>query len=333
LNHGVGPGAPGKESMSTHRGTVLRAQSGRYAVLDDSGVVGCRARRRLDRPDDRFPEYPVPGDQVGWRLHSGAGRHREGLIETVYPRRSEIARSRFGSRHVVVANLDRLVVVVAVRDPTLDRGLLDRLLAAAESNGIEALICFHKADLVDPLELDPLRRIYESVGYPVVLTSAETGQGIDALRETLRGRTSAFMGASGAGKSRLISVLQPGLELRFGPVSEKTGQGRHTTTRVDLHRTEFGALLADTPGVRDFALWRLAPEELRDLFPEFREAQQRCHFARCTHVPEPRCAVQEAVAAGSIEAGRYRSYRAILDEVRQVDTLDREGRSRRGNKA
>src|SRR5262245_49944989 len=115
--------------MSRHRGIVLRAHSGHYAVLDESGAVDCRARRRLERPDPGHPEFPVPGDEVGWRLLGGAGGHREGVIETVYPRRSEIARMRFGSRHVVVANLDRLVVVVAVREPALDRGLLDRLLA------------------------------------------------------------------------------------------------------------------------------------------------------------------------------------------------------------
>jgi ribosome biogenesis GTPase len=318
--------------MSLHRGIVLRAHSGHYAVMDDAGLVSCRARRRLERPDSTYPEFPVAGDDVGWKPLTEGGERREGVIEIVYPRRSEIARTRFGSRHVVVANLDWLVVVAAVREPAVDRGLLDRLLATAERSGIRALVCLHKVDLVDPAELQTLRRVYERAGYPVLLTSAVTGAGIAELRELLRGHTSAFMGASGAGKSRLIAALQPGLKLRTGDVNEKTGQGRHTTTRVDLHPTDFGALLADTPGVRDFSLWNLPPEELRDLFPEFRELHGHCRFAGCTHVPEPDCAVREAVGSGRIDAGRYRSYTAIFDELRDAGSLDREGRNRNERK-
>jgi ribosome biogenesis GTPase len=317
--------------MSTHRGIVLRAHSGRYAVLDGEGVATCKARRRLERPDPSHPEFPVPGDEVGWRPLGRAGGHAEGIIETVFPRRSEISRTRFGSKHVVVANLDRLVVVVPLSHPSLDRGLLDRLLAVAERSHIEAIICLHKIDLVGPDEVKPVRHIYEQAGYTVLCTSAVSGAGIEALRAALRQHASAFMGLSGAGKSRLIGSLQPGLELRTGSVS-KNGQGRHTTTRVDLHRTDFGALLADTPGLRDFGLWRLAPEDLRDLFPEFRALQEECHYATCTHRVEPRCAVMAAVESGTIDAGRHGSYRALFEELLDVasETVDREGRVRRG---
>lgn len=318
--------------MSMHRGIVLRAHSGHYTVKDDVGVVSCRARRRLERPDSTHPEFPVAGDEVGWELLAADGTRRDGVIEIVYPRRSEITRTRFGSRHIVVANLDRLVVVAAVREPAVDRALLDRLLATAERNGIGGLVCFHKVDLVDPSELQTMRLVYERAGYPVLLTSVVTGEGIPELREALRGHTSAFMGPSGAGKSRLITALQPGLALRTGDVNEKTGQGRHTTTRVDLHPTDFGAYLADTPGVRDFSLWRLPQEELRDLFPEFRGPQQHCRFAGCTHVPEPGCAVRAAVEGGRIDAGRYRSYTVIFEELRAAGTLDREGRKRNESK-
>ena len=152
-----------------------------------------------------------------------------------------------------------------------------------------------------------------------------------ALREALRGHRTAFMGSSGAGKSRIIGLLQPGLEIRTGAVSEKTGHGRHTTTRVDLHRTDFGALLADTPGVRDFSLWQLEPPDLGDLYREMHARRDVCRYAGCTHVPEPECAVKDAVAAGAIDAGRYASYRALLAELQDTANgrLDREGRSRR----
>ncbi len=172
-------------------------------------------------------------------------------------------------------------------------------------------------DLAEEGQVDATSAVYSRVGYPVLHTSVVDERGIDALRTALRGHVAAFMGPSGAGKSHLISALQPGLELRTGMVSEKSGQGRHTTTRVDLHRTRFGALLADTPGVRDFSLWRFPADELRDLFPEFREIQENCHFARCTHDHEPRCAVKDAVAAGEIDAGRHRSYLSILEDLRE----------------
>jgi ribosome biogenesis GTPase len=319
--------------MSSHSGTVLRAHSSRYAVLtEDGGVVACRARRRLRRPEPGWPDIPVPGDEVEWRLLSGAGAHREGVIEAVRPRRTEIARSRFGSRHVVLANLDQLVVVVAVRDPMLDRGLLDRLLATAERTGVPAVVCLHKADLASAAELETVRAVYEAAGYRVVITSVETGEGLEALRELLRGRVSAFMGPSGAGKSRLIKTLQPGLELRTGEVSVKTGLGRHTTSRVDLHRTDFGAILADTPGVREFNAWQLPPEELRALFPELRGLQGDCRFAACTHTHEPQCAVRAAAERGDIDPGRHRSYVALFEELREVAAAAGAGRPGRGRK-
>ncbi|MFQ5601376.1 MAG: ribosome small subunit-dependent GTPase A, partial [Candidatus Krumholzibacteriia bacterium] len=186
-----------------------------------------------------------------------------------------------------------------------------------------------KIDLAELGEFDAVRRVYADAGYPVHYTSAVTGEGMQELRESLRGHISALMGASGAGKSRVIEKLQPGLELRTAMVSPKTGQGRHTTTRVDLHRTDFGALLADTPGIREFGLWHLPPEELRDLFPEFREVQARCHFATCTHDHEPQCAVKAAVELGEIDAGRHGSYRAILEELRQDERAMAPGRGGR----
>jgi len=300
-------------------GRVLTAHSGSYEVLAATdNVVSCRARLRLRRPDPTWPPFPVPGDLVEWRRQERPGS-RDGIIEAVRPRQSEIARLRGGRKHVVVANLDQLVVVVAVRRPTLDRGLLDRLLATAERSRIAPRICLHKIDLAEPGEFDSLRQVYERLGYPVLYTSATSGQGIEELRAALREHLSAFMGASGAGKSRLISGLQPGLELRTGTVGEKSGQGRHTTSRVDLHRTDFGALLADTPGVREFSFWDFDPEELRSLFPEFRDIQGSCHFATCSHDHEPRCAVKEAVQNGSVDAGRHQSYLSILAAVRQEE--------------
>jgi len=304
--------------MAPEQGTVLRSHSGSYLVLTTGGtLVPCRARRNLRRADPSWPEFPVPGDEVEWKPLGAGDVPGEGIIEAVRPRRSEIARQRSGAKHVVVANIDQLVVVMAVREPVLDRGLLDRLLATAERNRLAACVCLHKADLAPAEEYEPARRVYERAGYAVLCTSAVSGAGLQELRQRLCGSVGVFMGASGAGKSHLISALQPGLKLRTGMVSQRTGLGQHTTTRVDLHRTDFGALLADTPGVREFSLWRLAPEELGNLFPEFRRVQGGCRFAGCMHVPEPGCAVKLEVEAGDIDAGRHRSYQAILEDLRQ----------------
>jgi ribosome biogenesis GTPase len=304
-------------------GIVLRAHSSRYAVLaaNAEAVIECRARRRLDRPSADWPEFPVPGDEVEWRPTAHGVAIRDGVIEAVRPRRSEISRTRFGQKHVVVANLDLLVVVVAMREPAVDRGLLDRLLATAERTHIEALVCFSKVDLADAAELQALRAVYQNAGYDLVETAAATGVGIDPLRERLRGRVAALMGASGAGKSRLLAALQPGLQVRTGEVNSKSGQGRHTTTRVDLHRTDFGALLADTPGVREFNLWQLEPELLGTLFREFARPSNTCKFEPCTHVHEPECAIESAVRAGAIDRGRYKSYVALFEELQAESKL------------
>jgi ribosome biogenesis GTPase len=300
-------------------GRVLRAISSRYEVLDEGRErVLCRARRRLERPDSSWPTFPVPGDLVEWHW-SRSGGEQTGVIVAVRPRTSEIARERSGRRkHVVVANLDQLVAVVAMRDPKLDRGLLDRLLAAAERTGVHVRICFHKADLVEPGAFDAIGDVYKAAGYPLLYTSVKTGQGVPELRAALRDHITAFMGPSGAGKSHLISALQPGLRLKTGEVSEKSGRGQHTTTRVELHPTDFGGLLADTPGLRDLSLWDLAPEQLAGLFPEIQRVQENCRFTGCQHDQEPDCAVKRGVESGSIDPGRYRSYLVTLEELRQV---------------
>ena len=304
-------------------------------MLDEANeIVLCRARRSLKRPDATWPEFPVPGDLVEWQPLEETGK-RSGVIEVVQPRTSEIARERSGHRkQVVVANLDQLVAVIALRDPRLDRGLLDRLLATAESTGISVRICLHKVDLVQSGDFEDLRQVYESAGYPVLFTSVATGQGISELKDVLRDHLSAFMGPSGAGKSHLISELQPGLQLKTGLVSEKTGHGQHTTTRVELHPTDFGAILADTPGVRGFSLWDMPPEELGRLFPEVRRYQGECHFSTCQHDSEPDCAVKQQVESGGMDAGRYRSYLVTLEELRQAqkeaDSKGKRPKLRRG---
>jgi ribosome biogenesis GTPase len=240
------------------------------------------------------------------------------LVDEVLPRRTELARGAAGGvklKQVIAANLDQLVAVFAYQQPAPSAARLDRLLLIAEQAGIAPLIVVNKADLAgDPRDAAATFDLYRQLGYAVLLTSAVTGQGLEELRARLIGRISAFVGASGVGKSTLLNALQPGLRLRAAEVS-KTGKGRHTTTAADLLPLTGGGYLADTPGLKEIALWGVTADDLAELFPEFRPHLGQCRFARCTHRGEPDCAIRAAVDAGEIAPSRYDSYLKIREEL------------------
>jgi ribosome biogenesis GTPase len=222
-----------------------------------------------------------------------------------------------------VANLDRLWVVVSLAQPPLNRRFLDRILAACSHQSIDSGVILNKIDLPDATDPGPLREVYESIGCPVHVCSAESGAGLSGLAADLGGRIQAFVGLSGVGKSSLLSAIQPGLDLRVASVGEKGGgHGRHTTTASQLFwldRVE--GWVADTPGMREFGLWGMFKKELSDGFVEIRERAVDCRFRDCLHRSEPGCAVTEAVERSEIDAERYASYAALLDEL-PVDELD-----------
>jgi ribosome biogenesis GTPase len=255
----------------------------------------------------------VVGDQVFFHL-VGPG---EGVIERIAPRRNELTRAAAGGiglKQVLAANLDLVVLAMALREPPLHPARLDRLLLAAEQAEIPPLIALTKLDLGSVEEAEALLRPYREINYPVVLTSSTTGAGLGQLRAALAGRTSAIIGSSGVGKSSLLNALQPGLGLRAAAISAATGKGRHTTTTAELIPLDFGGYLADTPGLRELALWDLDAEELPLLFPEMRPYLDACRFARCTHLREPGCAVRRALEEGLIDSARYATYVKIRTE-------------------
>jgi ribosome biogenesis GTPase len=236
----------------------------------------------------------------------------EGVIERVEARHGLLTRASRGREHVLVANVDQVVIVMALAEPDLKPHLIDRYLASAEQGGIAPLICLNKADLVDPVACQPLIGLYSQLGIPTVLTSATTGQGISRLRGRLRGRQTVFAGQSGVGKSSLLNAVQPGLGLRVREVSETTQKGRHTTTTAELIKLEFGGWVVDTPGIRQFQLWDIIPEEVEGFFPEFRPYVPLCVYPDCSHTHEDRCAVKRAVARRQISASRYHSYLGLF---------------------
>ena len=218
------------------------------------------------------------------------------MIERVEPRHGLLTRASREREHVQVANVDQVVFVVSLVEPDLKPHLIDRYLASAEQGGIRPILCLNKADLVDPVDYQPLVGLYSQLGVETFLTSAATGAGIDRLRQRLRDRETVFSGQSGVGKSSLLNAIQPELGLRVREVSDVNQKGRHTTTTAELIRLDFGGWVVDTPGVRQFGLWDVIPEEVEGFFAEFRPFVALCGFPDCTHTHEDRCAVKRAVA-------------------------------------
>ncbi len=295
-------------------GRVLEV-SGVLAMVEcsDGRVFACAVSRVLRTIAIEGRSTVAAGDCVHVRLTDGAVagsniREPQGMIERVEPRRGVLTRAYRGREQVIAANVDQLLIVSALAEPGLKPNLVDRYIVAAEKGGIRSVICLNKSDLIDAADLQPYIGLYSQLGYDVLLTSAQTGQGIDRLRVMLRGRETVVAGQSGVGKSSLLNAVELGLNIRIAEVSQSTLHGRHTTTIAQLHRLAAGGWVVDTPGIRQFELWDVIPEELEGYFVEFRPYVPHCRFASCTHTHEQSCAVKAAVERFEIDAGRYSRY-------------------------
>lgn len=296
---------PAVDAGACFVGRVLRVHGLTCVVQTDQGQQFRCAVRRLLRTlatDER--NIVTTGDRVWFR----PALNDEGLIERVEPRHGLLNRASRGREQVIVANVDQVVFVVSLVEPALKPHLIDRYLASAEQGKIASVVCLNKADLVDPSFFQPLIGYYSQLGVHALLTSATTGQGIPALRARIRGKETVFSGQSGVGKSSLLNAIQPGLGLRVREVSEANQKGRHTTTTAQLLPLDFGGWVVDTPGIRQFQLWDIIPEEVEGFFPEFRPLVPLCAFPDCSHTHESRCAVKEAVQRRQVSLSRYRSY-------------------------
>ncbi|MGD8812908.1 MAG: ribosome small subunit-dependent GTPase A [Anaerolineales bacterium] len=286
-------------------GLIIRAQSGFFDVETERGVVVAQVRGR-HRQAQQESDLLALGDRVRVQQHEDG----TGTIEEIAERQRVLSRRAPGieREQVLVANLDLAIFVFSCAEPEPNLRMLDRLLVVAEEQQIPAAICANKIDLMSKRQAKRIFGIYEEIDYPVFYTSATKKRGIRNLRRALRSKISVFAGPSGAGKSTILNAVQPGLGLRTGDVSQVTGKGSHTTVVPRLAKLNCGGYVADTPGVKAFALWDIEPEEIDGYFPEMKPLVEHCAFSDCTHMHEPGCAILEALERGEIHPLRYDSY-------------------------
>lgn len=283
-------------------GRILRSISGFYDVQTPQGLVTCRARGALRKTH----ESPLTGDIVEISVERG-----KGMVEKILPRRNRFVRP-------AVANMDALVIFAANVNPITEPFLIDRVAAIAGDQEVPVYLCVNKCDL-DPAR--DLVHIYRHAGFPVIQASAETGEGVEALRRLIRGKLVAFTGNSGVGKSSMLNRLCPDLGLATGEVSEKLGRGRHTTRHVELYSLGDDTYVADTPGFSSFDTEQMdiiLKENLQYAFPDMAQYHGQCQFHDCSHRKEPGCAIRAAVEAGDIGPTRYDSYLRLYEKASQI---------------
>ena len=286
----------------------MKALSGFYYVDDGSCITACRGRGKLRHEKIS----PLVGDRVRF-TPMGDG---SGALDEILPRTNEFYRP-------AVANVDQLVIIASEAIPVTDPFLIDRVAAIAAGRNCKSVICINKCDLASG---EKLAEIYSSAGFPTIRVSAETGEGIDALREMIVSKVSAFTGNSGVGKSSILNALDPDMVLATGDVSEKLGRGRHTTRHVELFRLSCGAVVADTPGFSSFDVDRMElmrKEELARCFPEFAPYMDDCQFQDCAHIKEKGCAVRRALAEGKIQPTRHASYVRLYEQAKAIPDWER----------
>ena len=287
------------------QGKIVKGIAGFYYIYaEDGNVYECKAKGIFRK--DNFK--PLVGDNVEITVLNE--EEKEGSVTSILPRRNSLIRP-------AVANVDQAFLIFAMENPKPNFLLLDRFLIMMEQQEIPVVICFNKKDVGEKEEMEKLYEIYTGCGYRVVLSSTYEGEGMDEIREILKGKTTVVAGPSGVGKSSITNCMQGEVQMETGEISKKLKRGKHTTRHSQVIPVEKNTFLVDTPGFSSLYLTDMKEEELRDYFPEFVMYEPQCRFQGCMHIHEPGCAVKEALSEGEISQQRYDNYLALYEELKE----------------
>lgn len=299
------------------QGVVIKSSGSVYAVRTaDGAVIDCRVKGNFRLKGIKSTNPVAVGDNVRFDVRPDGTAY----IVEIMERRNYIVRKASNlskQSHILAANLDLCFLVVTISHPATSTTFIDRFLASAEAYRVPVVIVFNKADLYTPAEVEELEylcALYRSIGYTCLVTSAERGEGVDTMRETMRGKVSLLAGNSGVGKSSLVNAVAPQLAAKVGEISKVHDAGMHTTTYTEMFEFMPGSYIVDTPGVKGFGSYAMEKEEIAHYFVEFFALSNGCKYGNCTHTHEPGCAVLAALEEGCIAPSRYQSYLSMLDD-------------------
>lgn len=303
---------------------VIKSTGSWYILRDELGrVFNARIRGRFRLEKIQHTNPVAVGDFVDFELDDTD----MAVITKIHKRKNYIIRKSVNlskSTHIIASNIDRAFLIATINNPKTSFGFIDRFLVTAEAYHIPVSLVINKMDTYSESQLkevDDYSEIYESIGYEVIRVSAETQENIEELKSKLKGITSLFSGHSGVGKSTLMNVLHPNLDIKTSLVSDFNQKGQHTTTFAEMHEWPFGGHCIDTPGIKEFGLVEMERTEVQEYFPEIFSLKSECRFTNCLHMNEPNCAIAKAVEVGEMALSRYESYLVFMEEIQENKTL------------
>ena len=310
------------------KGLIIRSTGSWYDVqLEDGSVMPCRMIGKFRLDGKKLTNPVAVGDNV--LIQRESLEEDSGIIKSIEDRRNYVIRQSPRKKHflhIIAANIDQALLIVTIKEPKLKQGFIDRFILMTEPYNIPVHIFFNKGDLYNEEDLGVfayLKELYEDIGYNCHLISAKEGKGFQNLNQIIEGKTSLLSGQSGVGKSSIINIVLPDLNLRTKDLSDFTGKGQHTTTFAEMYSVNENTKIIDTPGIKTLSYNHLEVQDVAHNFREFFEASSDCRFADCTHRNEPHCAVKAGIENGEISELRYMNYLQIIEEIEDQNYWER----------